>query len=544
MEKKKKGIFTVLIAIAVLLIIGGVVLAFYFGSTYKKESPYRGEVFREDFTFTNFLEIDRGLFLVSKESTSKEEKKYLLDQQGTIIDVISQSLHAFADQYYYVGEFDNWSEDGTRVPAVVQIRRNGKEVYQSDYPISIQDVELKCIDGYCLPTYPPFEVYEMENDLLYVGFEEEFGLVYAYRKGSSQVLQKYENAHLYPVWIDQKKSDRYLVLATKGEQVTYQVLDTKENKVVLSSMELLRGQKSFELENGLSLDVNHNIIAQKGGKFGLFSLQEELIAPQYDQLISTGEKEYYIASKEGKFGIINLKNEIVVPFQYNYIDHFGSYLVLLQQGTLSIMDAQLKMLHENVMFNLLPPTVFSYDLLSGMQGGQTNFSTIGNDLEVSVMSKEGIVKRYFSPTEEISAEGKNFVRIDDTYFLLGEKKGEHFVYSVYENGKQLVTLTPLFETEVYDAQLLPNGLVYINQAYYSLKTGREVKQSDIFFSLGKNISYKIKEDDQIELYHSEKKKLGTVVAESIATTPFPDLYRIQISGEHTVPLYRFYYCAQ
>lgn len=236
------------------------------------------------------------------------------------------------------------------------------------------------------------------------------------------------------------------------------------------------------------------IICAENGKYGLIKNDKKIIENEYQSLTYTESNNTIIALKGKKYGVLSIDGKVIVPFEYKQIDITGEYIyATTNDGNIKTFDSngQETNISEDLAIVNIPNT--EYKLYIETIDGKTTYNIYKNEKKITKDEYSYIQYLYDNYFIAADENGKLGI-IDDN-----EKSKIGFNYNSVqkiENTNMIQVLnnntniTEIYSKEMKEICELKNATIENNKEYiklyndeeikYITKDEKEVKNTDIF----------------------------------------------------------------
>ena len=322
------------------------------------------------------------------------------------------------------------------------------------------------------PIYEEIDTLEYKEGELIVKKDGKYGVINI--NGTVLVKEEYdkiETDKYYDSELGYKKAG-YIVSNTTDEGYRYGYINVKGKKIT----DIIYNDLHRISEVG-NKDIY--LICAENGKYGLLKNSDKIIENDYQSLVFNESNNTIIALKGRKYGVISMEGKIIIPFEYNQIDSTGQYIYATDlEGRIRIFDLSGKEteMNENIAIINVPNT--NYQIYIETTDGETKYSIFENNVK-NTQNEYTYIQYLF-----------------DDYFIASNTKGELGVIDNKENIKiefkynsiQRIENTTMIQTlenntknvEIYSKELkkiseLKNGAIDNNNDYIKLYNDEEMK---------------------------------------------------------------------
>ena len=281
------------------------------------------------------------------------------------------------------------------------------------------------------------------------------------------------------------KNDGYIVSKTTDEGYRYGYVDNNGKEIVSTKY------NDLSRINEISGNDIYNICAENG-KYGLLKNGKIVISNEYQSLMYSESNNTLIAKKGKKYGVLSLDGDIIVPFSYNQISVNGKYIYAVDNNentTVFSPDGKQTDMNENIQILNVENT--NYQIRIETLNERTMYSVYENDKKITETDYSYI--QYLFDNYFIASNGNGKLGIIDT---TNNKKLE-FDYSSIQiiDDTNLIKAIKGDTTEIYsnkiekicemDNATIENKESYIkvfndNDIKYVSLEGKLVENTDIF----------------------------------------------------------------
>ena len=281
------------------------------------------------------------------------------------------------------------------------------------------------------------------------------------------------------------KNDGYIVSKTTDEGYRYGYVDNNGKEIVSTKY------NDLSRINEISGNDIYNICAENG-KYGLLKNGKIVISNEYQSLMYSESNNTLIAKKGKKYGVLSLEGDIIVPFSYNQISVNGKYIYAVDNNENTVVystDGKQTDMNENIQILNVENT--NYQIRIETSNEKTIYSVYENDKKLTGTDYSYI--QYLFNNYFIASNGNGKLGIIDT---TNNKKLE-FDYSSIQiiDDTNLIKAIKGDTTEIYsnkiekicemDNATIENKESYIkvfndNDIKYVSLEGKLVENTDIF----------------------------------------------------------------
>ena len=281
------------------------------------------------------------------------------------------------------------------------------------------------------------------------------------------------------------KNDGYIVSKTTDEGYRYGYVDNNGKEIVSTKY------NDLSRINEISGNDIYNICAENG-KYGLLKNGKIVISNEYQSLMYSESNNTLIAKKGKKYGVLSLDGDIIVPFSYNQISVNGKYIYAVDNNENTVVystDGKQTDMNENIQILNVENT--NYQIRIETSNEKTIYSVYENDKKLTGTDYSYI--QYLFNNYFIASNGNGKLGIIDT---TNNKKLE-FDYSSIQiiDDTNLIKAIKGDTTEIYsnkiekicemDNATIENKESYIkvfndNDIKYVSLEGKLVENTDIF----------------------------------------------------------------
>ncbi len=356
--------------------------------------------------------------------------------------------------------------------------------YKKDGKYGIIDFNGKKITN---AIYEEIDTLQFKEGELIVKKDGKYGVINI--KGATLVKTKYDKIETDKFYIEENgyKDAGYIVSKTTEEGYRYGYVNGNGKEIIET--------KYNDLYRIIETDEKDiYIICAENGKYGLFKNNKKIIENEYQSLEYNENTNSIIALKGKKYGVISINGEIIIPFEYKQIDTTGEYIYATSNDeNIKIFDSKGKETNMSKDLAIINIEDTEYKIYIQTAEGKTTYSIYKNNEEITKNKYTYIQYLYNNYFIACNENGKLGI-IDDN-----EQDKIEFNY----NSIQKIENTDMIEaknnstnnTEIYSNKMekvceLKNARIENNEQYIKLyndkeikyisKNGKEVKNTEIF----------------------------------------------------------------
>lgn len=339
--------------------------------------------------------------------------------------------------------------------------------------------------------YEEIDTFQFKEGELLVKKEGKYGILNI--KGTTLVKTEYDKIEADKFYESENgyKNAGYIVSKTTEEGYRYGYIDI-EGKLIIKP-------QYNDIYRIVEIDEKEiYIIAAENGKYGLFKNTNKIIDNQYQSLIYNESNNTITALKGKKYGVLSIEGEIIVPFEYNQIDISGEYIyatktdkdteIFNSNGEKSNIDKNLAIINvENTDYKIYIQTI----------EGKTRYSIYKNN-EIVTKNQYTYIKYLYDNYFIACNENGRLGIIDDKE----KTKIEFYYHSIQqiENTKMIEAIRDKEnKVQIYSKDMnmiceLENAIIENNKEYIKVYNKNEIKY----------ISKEEKEVDNKEVFSNNK----------------------------------------
>lgn len=339
--------------------------------------------------------------------------------------------------------------------------------------------------------YEEIDTFQFKEGELLVKKEGKYGILKI--KGTTLVKTEYDKIEADKFYESENgyKNAGYIVSKTTEEGYRYGYIDI-EGKLIIKP-------QYNDIYRIVEIDEKEiYIIAAENGKYGLFKNTNKIIDNQYQSLIYNESNNTITALKGKKYGVLSIEGEIIVPFEYNQIDISGEYIyatktdkdteIFNSNGEKSNIDKNLAIINvENTDYKIYIQTI----------EGKTRYSIYKNN-EIVTKNQYTYIKYLYDNYFIACNENGRLGIIDDKE----KTKIEFYYHSIQqiENTKMIEAIRDKEnKVQIYSKDMnmiceLENAIIENNKEYIKVYNKNEIKY----------ISKEEKEVDNKEVFSNNK----------------------------------------
>lgn len=335
--------------------------------------------------------------------------------------------------------------------------------------------------------YEEIDTLQFKEGELLVKKDGKYGIINI--KGSTLVKTNYEKMEtdkFYEEGNGYRKAG-YIVSKTTNEGYRYGYVNLRGKEIIE-----IKYNDLYRITEIDSEDIY--IICAENGKYGLIKNDKKIIENEYQSLTYTESNNTIIALKGKKYGVLSIDGKVIVPFEYKQIDITGEYIyATTNDGNIKIFDSngQETNISEDLAIVNIPNT--EYKLYIETIDGKTTYNIYKNEKKITKDEYSYIQYLYDNYFIAADENGKLGI-IDDN-----EKSKIGFNYNSVqkiENTNMIQVLnnntniTEIYSKEMKEICELKNATIENNKEYiklyndeeikYITKDEKEVKNTDIF----------------------------------------------------------------
>ena len=266
------------------------------------------------------------------------------------------------------------------------------------------------------------------------------------------------------------KNDGYIVSKTTDEGYRYGYVDNNGKEIVSTKY------NDLSRINEISGNDIYNICAENG-KYGLLKNGKIVISNEYQSLMYSESNNTLIAKKGKKYGVLSLEGDIIVPFSYNQISVNGKYIYAVDNNentTVFSPDGKQTDMNENIQILNVENT--NYQIRIETLNERTMYSVYENDKKITETDYSYI--QYLFDNYFIASNGNGKLGIIDT---TNNKKLE-FDYSSIQiiDDTNLIKAIKGDTTEIYSNKIekiceMNNAIIENNESYIKIYNDNDIK---------------------------------------------------------------------
>lgn len=335
--------------------------------------------------------------------------------------------------------------------------------------------------------YEEIDTLQFKEGELLVKKDGKYGIINI--KGATLVKTNYEKIEtdkFYEEGNGYRKAG-YIVSKTTNEGYRYGYVNLRGKEIIE-----IKYNDLYRITEIDSEDIY--IICAENGKYGLIKNDKKIIENEYQSLTYTESNNTIIALKGKKYGVLSIDGKAIVPFEYKQIDITGEYIyATTNDGNIKIFDSngQETNITEDIAIINIPNT--EYKLYIETIDGKTTYNIYKNEKKITKDEYSYIQYLYDNYFIAADENGKLGI-IDDN-----EKNKIGFNYNSVqkiENTNMIQVLnnntniTEIYSKEMKEICELKNATIENNKEYiklyndeeikYITKDEKEVKNTDIF----------------------------------------------------------------
>lgn len=335
--------------------------------------------------------------------------------------------------------------------------------------------------------YEEIDTLQFKEGELLVKKDGKYGIINI--KGATLVKTNYEKIEtdkFYEEGNGYRKAG-YIVSKTTNEGYRYGYVNLRGKEIIE-----IKYNDLYRITEIDSEDIY--IICAENGKYGLIKNDKKIIENEYQSLTYTESNNTIIALKGKKYGVLSIDGKAIVPFEYKQIDITGEYIyATTNDGNIKIFDSngQETNITEDIAIINIPNT--EYKLYIETIDGKTTYNIYKNEKKITKDEYSYIQYLYDNYFIAADENGKLGI-IDDN-----EKNKIGFNYNSVqkiENTNMIQVLnnntniTEIYSKEMREICELKNATIENNKEYiklyndeeikYITKDEKEVKNTDIF----------------------------------------------------------------
>lgn len=347
--------------------------------------------------------------------------------------------------------------------------------YLKDEKYGLIDYEGKELTG---AIYNSISALEYKEGELLVEKDGKYGVINI--KGTVLVPIEYDQIDVdnYYTEEDNYKKAGYIVGQKTNEGYRYGYIDVKGKEIL--KVEYNEIERITDIQ-----DNNIYLIASKNGQYGLLKNENEILKHEYQSIEYDVTNSILVVEKSKRFGVASLDGNIIIPIQYSQINISGKYLYASQKnGTTEVFDKDGK--QTNMDANTFVSSVDNqnYNIVITNSENQTLYSVTDKSGNTVINSEYTYIKYLF-----------------DKYFIACNKEGK---LGILNNEGNTVTelkydsIQEIGDTNLIQASTLSDNVTYV----YSPNIQKVCEMKDISIKqIGDFV--KVYNDEQIKYFDKQ-----------------------------------------
>lgn len=487
---KKKNIILLIFIIAVLIFMTTVILV-YFKAKRVQEDNRQYEI--QTITQYNYFVV-------------REENRYgVIDTKGDkIIDTKYEDVKIPNPEKDVFICYENND--------IIVLNENGEEIfseYEKIEPLRLKNVSSdlmyeKSVLKYCndekygiidfsgrqitKPIYEEIDTLQFKEGELLVKKEGKFGVINI--KGAVLVKTSYDKIETDKFYEEGKgyKNSGYIVSQKTDEGYRYGYVSLEGKEVTDTIYNDLHRITDIDSE-----DIYLN--CAENGKYGILRNGKKIVENEYQSIVYNESNNTLIALKGKKYGIVSIDGKVIVPFEYDQINITGEYIYAKIDDVTTIFDSEGKEANIDEDLAIINIKDTDYKIYIQTVNGNTTYSIYKKGVEMTKNEYTYIQYLYDNYFIACNIEGKLGIINEN------DKAQVQFNYNsiqIIENTNMIQTLNnETAITEIYSNNMkriadLENAVIENNKdyikfynndeiKYISKSSEREVENTDIFF---------------------------------------------------------------
>lgn len=473
----------VIAIVAILLVVG---ISYYFihesGKKYEiaKVEQYNYFVLKKD-SVVGVMDRQGNTIIEPKYEEVKipnPEKPLFVCYLEDEIKIINEKQEEILTQYEQV-EPIRLKEITSRLmyeKSVLQYFRDGK--------YGLINFEGKKITN---PIYEKIEGLPYKEGELLVKQNEKYGVINI--KGNKLIEIQYDQITV-DGYYKGENSYRYAgyIITTKTEEGYRYGYVNYQGKLVLKPE-----YNQLSRITGVEDKENAYLLCAKNGQFGVNKNEKELVKNEYQSIEYDENNHLLIVDKNKKYGIITLEGDMIVPVQYEQIDITGVYLYAKNEQGTTVYDSNGTEANIDTNIAILNTENEKYRIRIHNENG-TKYGVIGKDGKQMIEEKyqyiEYLYEDYFIVSNQNSKLGivdnKDNVKVDIENDSLHKVENTKIVQAIVAKDN----LTKLYATDMTKLCEMKDATIEVKENYiriynkeesrYFSKEGKELKNTEVF----------------------------------------------------------------
>ena len=340
--------------------------------------------------------------------------------------------------------------------------------YSKDGKYGIIDIDGKKITN---AIYDDIETLQFKEGELLVKKDGKYGVINI--KGTTLVKTQYdgiESDRYYNEENEYKKAG-YIVSKTTDEGYRYGYVNLNGKQTIENKYNDL-----YRITEINSEDIY--IICSENGKYGLLKNGKQIIDNEYQSLLYNESVNAIIALKGKKYGVLSMEGKTIVPFEYKQIDTSGDYIYATSDETTKIFDTNGKETDMDSNIAIINTNNENYKIHINTADGKTIYTVYKNGKLITkneYIYIEYLQDNYFTACDTNGKLGviddEENTKIEFKYNSIQKIEGTDLIQTI-RNDTQTIEI---YSNEMKDICELENGNIEVHSDYIKLYNKKEVK---------------------------------------------------------------------
>lgn len=340
--------------------------------------------------------------------------------------------------------------------------------YSKDGKYGIIDIDGKKITN---AIYDDIETLQFKEGELLVKKDGKYGVINI--KGTTLVKTQYdgiESDRYYNEENEYKKAG-YIVSKTTDEGYRYGYVNLNGKQTIENKYNDL-----YRITEINSEDIY--IICSENGKYGLLKNGKQIIDNEYQSLLYNESINAIIALKGKKYGVLSMEGKTIVPFEYKQIDTSGDYIYATSDETTKIFDTNGKETDMDSNIAIINTNNENYKIHINTADGKTIYTVYKNGKVITkneYIYIEYLQDNYFTACDTNGKLGviddEENTKIEFKYNSIQKIEGTDLIQTI-RNDTQTIEI---YSNEMKDICELENGNIEVHSDYIKLYNKKEVK---------------------------------------------------------------------
>ena len=320
------------------------------------------------------------------------------------------------------------------------------------------------------PIYEEIDTLQYKEGELLVKQNGKYGVINL--KGIKLIKPNYDTIEADQFYEKESgyKNDGYIVSKTTDEGYRYGYVNNNGKEIVSTKY------NDLSRINEINGNDIYNICAENG-KYGLLKNGKNVIGNEYQSLIYSEGNNTIIAKKGKKYGVLSLDGNTIIPFDYNQISVNGRYIYAIDSnGNTKVFSPDGKQMNMNENIQILNVENTNYQIKIETTNERTIYSIYENDKKLT--GNDYAYIQYLFNNYFIASNGNGKLGIIDE----NDNVKLEFEYSSIQviDDTNLIKATKNETTEIYSSKItkiceMNNAIIENNGSYIKIYNDNDIK---------------------------------------------------------------------